>query len=284
MTTPTQNAPAAPEATPPSQPTMVNSADGSVITGTDPRTTPQPTFTVVNPNPGQNTSTTNPAAIFSAEDIAKARQQEKDKLYPELQTMKEQLAELKKARDEKLEEERKAREKAEADLKAERENEMSAKELLEAQKAEWEAKFAQIQQEREQERQVMEMERAYQELQGYKTQALAAAQDDIIPQLAEELRAANHTSREEVDAHIARLTATSQSIIENMQAAVQQQRAGMRGAAVTSPAPVTTDNYSANDPALEAAANGSLKFEDYVKNRDKLLSAASQMRNSGLYG
>lgn len=282
MTTPAlPNTAPAPEGNP-AQPTMTNTADGSVITGTDPRTTPQSTFTIV--NPGANTSTANPASVFTAEDIAKARQQEKDKLYPELQTMKEQLAELKKARDEKLEEERKAREAAEAALKAQQEEEMSAKELLEAQKAEWENRFAQIQQEREQERQVMEMERAFQELQTYKAQALAANADDIIPQLTEELNATQHTSREEIDAHIARLKATSQSIIENMQAAVQQQRAGMRGAAVTSPAPITTDNYSANDPALEAAANGSLKFEDYVKNRDKLLSAASQLRSGGIYG
>ena len=268
----------------PAPPVMANSADGSVITGIDPRTTPQNTFTILNPNPGQSTSTSNPAAVFSAEDIAKARQQEKDKLYPELQTMKEQLAELKKERDAKLEAEKKAREEAEAALKAQQEEEMSAKQLLEAQKAEWENRFAQIEQEREQERQVLQMERAFQELQTYKAQAFAANAEDIIPQLAEELSATNHSSREEVDAHIARLKATSQSIIENMQAAVQQQRAGMRGTSVTTPPAGPLDTYSGNDPALEAAANGTLTFEDYVKNRDKLLPAVSQMRNGGLYG
>lgn len=274
--------PALPNTAPEGQPTMSNSADGSVITGTDPRNTPQPTFSVVNPSPTGAGAQVNPASVFTAEDIAKARQQEKEKLYPQLEELKKTVGELQKERDEKLEAERKAREQAEADAKAARDADTDTRTLLQQQKDEFEAKLAQMQQEREQERQVLEMERAFQELQGYKSQALAAASEDIIPQLAEELRATNHTSREEIDAHIARLKATSSSILEQMQAAVQQQRAGMRGAAITSPAPITTDNYSGQDPTWEAAQNGSLSFEDYVKNRDKLLSGVS--RNTGLYG
>ena len=36
---------------------------------------------------------------YSAEDLAKAREQEKAKLYPQMEKMKEELASLKKARE-----------------------------------------------------------------------------------------------------------------------------------------------------------------------------------------
>lgn len=261
----------------------VSDTPSGILVGGDPR--PTPTFTpVISTTTSNGNQATINGPVFTAEQIAKARQEEKDKLYPELQSMKAELAELKKARDEQLAAEKKAREEAEAALEAQRQEELTLAQKLEEQKAEFEQRFQTLQQEREQERQLNELERSFQELQAYKAQALVANADDIIPELANELQVTNHTSREEVDAHIARLKATSQSIIENMQAAVQAQRAGMRGAPVTAPPAGPLDTYSAHDPALEAASNGSLTFEDYVKNRDKLLPAASRMRNGGMFG
>ncbi len=42
---------------------------------------------------------------FSAEDLSRARAQEKEKLYPQMEKLKEELATLKKERDEKAEHE-----------------------------------------------------------------------------------------------------------------------------------------------------------------------------------
>jgi hypothetical protein len=274
----TMSTPAGDPAAAPAAQTVSDVAGGGIIVGADPR--PTPTFT---PVAGQNAnSATINGPIFTAEQIAKARQEEKDKLYPELQSMKSELAELKKARDEQIAAEKKAREEAEAALEAQRQEELTLAEKLEEQKREFETRFQALQQEREQERQVLQMERQFQELQAYKAQAVAANAENIIPELANELTATNHSSREEIDAHIARLVATSSSILESMQAAVQAQRQGMRGAPVTAPPAGPLDTYSGHDSAWEAAQNGSLSFEDYVKNRDKLLSGVS--RNTGLYG
>ena len=279
MTAP--DAPAA-DAPAPTSTTISSTADGGLIVGADPRTTPAPTFTLTqSPNTTGNPTVVN-GPVFTAEQIAKARQEEKDKLYPELQSMKAELAELKKARDEQLEAERKAREEAEKKAEEARKANLDAKGLVEETQREWEEKFAALQAEREQERQVLAMERQFQELQTYKIQATAAAADDIIPELAQELAATNHTSREEIDAHIARLKATSSSILESMQAAVQAQRAGMRGVPVTAPAAGPLENYSGQDTLWEAANNGTLSFDDYVKNRDKFLSGVN--RGAGLYG
>jgi dTMP kinase len=271
--------------TPTSIPTATNTADG-VIVGTDPR--PAQTFTPVttttsNGVPAIITATTN-GPVFTAEQIAKAREDEKAKLYPQLEELKKTVAELQKERDDKLEAETKARKAAEKAAEEARKADTDTRTLLEEQEARFQAQLAALEEERAKERAIAEMETQFQQLQAYKAQALAANADNIIPELASEIQETNHTTAAEVDAHIARLTATSSRIIEQMQAAVQQQRAGMRGAPVTAPPAGPLDTYSGNDPALEAAHNGTLSFEDYVKNRDKLLPAAGRIRNAGLYG
>ena len=270
-------APPAEQPTPTSIPNITSTADGSVITGTDPR----PTFTQV--APGANPATVQ-GKTFTAEDIEAARRQEKDKLYPQLQTLQQTVAELTQAREAELAAEREARETAEREAEEARRKDTDTRTLLEEQEQRFQAKLAEIEQQRQQEQQVMQMERQFQELQTYKVQALAAASDSIIPQLAEEVTAAQHTTREEVDAHIARLAATSERIMQDMVAAQQAARAGMRGAPITAPPAGPLENYSANDPVLEAANNGSLTMQDYIKNRDRLLGSAGQMRSQGLYG
>lgn len=272
MTTPNDTAPAQPAQT-------VTDTPSGILVGADPRANPLN----VSVQAGQQAVPTfNPVGTFTAEDIEKARKQEKDKLYPQIEEMRKTLAELQKERDDKLAAEQKAREEAEAALKKQQEADLDTRSLLEQKEAEWQAKLDALAAEREQERTVLQMERQFQELQAYKAQALAAASEDIIPELAGEVTATNPSSREEIDSHIARLKATSESIMNNVQAAALQARAGMRGAPVTAPPAGPMDNYSAQDTAWQAAQNGSLTFEDYLKNRDKLLSGVS--RNTGLYG
>lgn len=245
-----------------------------------------PTFTVVS---GQNqptstsTNTLQSTApqVFTAEQIAKAREDEKNKLYPQLEELKKTVADLQKERDEKLDAERKAREKAEADAEEARKKDTDTRTLLEEQEQRFQTQLQQLQQEREEERRILALEQQYQELQAYRATAVAAAQNDIVPELLDLVAG---TTREEIDASIDGLKQRSARIVEQMQAATQAARAGMRGVPVTAPPAGPMDTYSAHDPVMEAAANGSLSFEDYVKNRDKLLSSAARTGNGGLYG
>lgn len=272
--------------TEPAQPNVTDTP-GGILVGTDPRPAPpQNTFTVTtSPNTNSTTATgiTLPATgqTFTAEQIAKAREDEKNKLYPQLEELRKTVTELQKERDEKLEAERKAREAAEAAAEEARKADTDTRTLLQEQEARFQAELARLEEERQQERQILDMERQYQELQAYRASAVAAAQDDIVPEL---LDLVTGTTREEIDASIDGLKARSARIIEQMQAAQQAARAGMRGAPVTAPPAGPLDTYSGNDPVMEAAANGSLSFEDYVKNRDKLLSSAARTRQGGLYG
>lgn len=254
----------------------VTDTPSGILIGADPR--PTPTFT---PVLGTNTTNGNTATIFTAEQIQKARQEEKDKLYPELQSMKAELAELKKERDTKIEAETKARKAAEAAAEEARKADTDTRTLLEEQEARFQAELARRDAEAEQQRQILDLERQYQELQNYRSAAMDAARDDIVPELLDLITG---STREEIDASIDGLKARSTRIVEQMQAATQAARAGMRGAPVTAPPAGPMDTYSGHDPILEAANNGSLSFEDYVKNRDKLLSSAARSRSGGLYG
>ena len=124
---------------------VVSNTAGGVLVGADPRPPQNQTFTLL-PTATPSTQT---APAFTAEQIAKARQEEKDKLYPELQTMREQLAELKKERDDKLAAEKKARKEAEDAAKAALEADTDTRSLLEQKEAEWNARFEALQADRD---------------------------------------------------------------------------------------------------------------------------------------
>lgn len=278
--------PALPNAAPDAPaPTTVSDTPGGVLIGTDPRPAQQPTFTVTTSpsttNANSFTTTTGAQPTFTAEQIAKAREDEKNKLYPQLEELKKTVSELTKERDDKLAAETKAREAAEKTAAEALKKDTDTRTLLEKQQEEWEAKFQALEAERAQERAVLDMERQYQELQAYRATAINAAQEHIVPEL---LDLVTGSTREEIDASIAGLAERSARIVEQMQAATQAARAGMRGAPVTAPPAGPMDTYSGHDPVLEAASNGSLSFEDYVKNRDKLLSSTARMRSGGMYG
>ena len=93
---------------------------------------------------------------FTAEDISKARAQEKAKLYPQVEKLQEELAVLKKEREEReaIEAERAAKQKEraaqrEAEKKAKEEDEMSFKDLLKTKEQEFQAQLEQERLERE---------------------------------------------------------------------------------------------------------------------------------------
>lgn len=94
-------------------------------------------MTDTNLSPIESSESTMSVPGYTADDIAKAREQEKAKLYPQLEKMKEELASLKREREEAAarEAERQTRiaeeESRAAQLKKEQEeNELSFKDLL----------------------------------------------------------------------------------------------------------------------------------------------------------
>lgn len=244
----------------------------------------------------ENTPTTPEAAFaqevvtqgqFTAEDIAKARAQEKAKLYPQLEKVTEELAALKKEREERaaIEAEKAAKRaereaQREAEKKAKAEEEMSVKELLKQKEQEFQAQLEKERLEREKAFALLEREREFQELQQYRQQRLEQERENIIPELIDLIQG---NTRDEIEQSILGLKERSAKIFESVAQASQQTRKEMVGSRITAPASGPLDNdsvsnsYSPNDIS-------NMSMADYAKNRAKLLGSGSNNRGQGLFG
>lgn len=224
---------------------------------------------------------------YTAEDIAKARAQEKEKLYPVMDKMKEELAALKKEREEReaVEAERKAqraaREAENAKKKQEEaEAELGFKELLKKKEEELEAKLAEERNERERAFALLDKEREFTELTTYRQQRLEAERENIIPELIDLIQG---NTRDEIEQSILGLKEKSARIFDSVAQASQQTRKEMVGSRITAPASGPLDN----DPAQLSNSPDDLRnmsMADYAKNRQKLLGGASKNSGQGLFG
>lgn len=244
---------------------------------------PVSTITVPSTNPA-------PPTTFTQADLERVRQQEKDKLYKELEglrkaaealpTVTAELETLRQEREARAAAEAAAKEKAEAETKARTESEMSAKELLEARQAEWQAKLDAIQKEREAERAAMEKEKEFSALRDYTQARVAQEQKHIAPEL---LDLVDGNTPEEIDASIERLKAKSAAIAEKVRGTQQQMASQQRGVSpagfsTTGPMDMlpSTDTYSAED----IRKMGVREYAEKI--RGKFMTGDA--RNRGLYG
>lgn len=238
-------------------------------------------------NPDNFATEESPVGQYTAEDIAKARAQEKEKLYPVMDKMKEELAALKKEREEReaLEAERRAkRAEREAEAKKKQQEEAEAelgfKELLKKKEEELEAKLAEERAERERAFALLEKEREFTELTTYRQQRLEQERDSIIPELIDLIQGNN---RDEIEQSILGLKEKSARIFDSVAQASQQTRKEMVGSRITAPSSGPLDN----DPAQLTNSPDDLRnmsMADYAKNRQKLLGGASKNSGQGLFG
>lgn len=221
-----------------------------------------------------------PSRTFTAEDIERARREEKEKLYPRLQTMEEELATVRREREEReaatAEAERLAEE---ARIAAERET-MSAAERIEAISAEMQARVQAAEDRAAAVEATWQQEQRLQALGSYRSQKVAEYADHLIPELADLVTG---NSEEEIDNALALVLDKSAAIMEQVAAATQQQRQTQRGASVTAPPVGPMDNettYQTLTPQDIAAMDP----QTYAQHRDKLMAAVmNKARSGGLY-
>lgn len=231
-----------------------------------------------------------PARTYTDEDIQKARQEEKDKLYSkiensdkrfkELQSQLKALQEAEAQRQATLEEQRKAAE--EAQRKA-REEELSAKELIQLKEQEWQTQLAAIQQERENERLMLQKEREFAQLQSYINKRVNEEQQaqTIAPEL---LDLVNGNNQEEVERSIVTLREKTQAILSNVQAAQTAAQAQMRG---VSTAGYSTSGPMDTDPAQRQISHEELQnmsMSEWAKIRGQVIPSLSGGRDRGMFG
>lgn len=222
--------------------------------------------------------------FYTEDDLAKVRSQEKDKLYPELERLKDEVLNLKKEKEEKAA--RKAAEAAEkeaADAAKQRDKQfedLEAKDLIKLTADELREQLERERQERERAFALLERERQFADLQSFKQQVIEQERDNIIPQLVDFIQG---NSREEIAESVERLKERSTSILESAQSAMQNARKEMAGTRATLPAsgPLETNSDSRQFSAQDIA---SMSVNDYAKVRDRLMSDSARGRSRGIMG
>jgi hypothetical protein len=227
---------------------------------------------------------------FTVADLERARKEEKDKLYNELhgtrenlKTLQDEVAKLTQEREAKAAAEQKARDDAEAAARKKFEEEASARELLEQYRQETEARIAQMEQERLQERAFLEKEKEFATIQAYITKrASEEVNKTIAPELIDLI---SGNTPEQIEASITTLQAKSQAIVESMRQAQLDLRSQQRG--------VSTAGYAATGPLDNNSGTRSFTAEEirdmpmaeYAQYRAALMGSASQnQQNRGLFG
>lgn len=223
---------------------------------------------------------TNPSRVFTTEDIERARQQEKDKLYPRLNTMQEELDRIKAERDAAVAAEQERLTAADATRRAQEEAEMEVRELLRVKQEEWEQRFTQMQKDQELKEALLKRESELRELTEYRERRKLEVSDDIIPDL---LDLVSGDTPDEIESSIARLVAKSNAIIEAAQGVNAATRAAQPSVRPTgAPAVGPLDTLSAPQ-SFSAEDIANMSMQDYVKNRSKLLGG-QKATERGLFG
>lgn len=227
-----------------------------------------------------------PAPGYTADDIARARAQEKEKLYPQVEKLKEELALLKQKEAEReteearRKEERKARDAETAKKKKEEEEaELSAKELLVRKEQELMALVQEERSEREKALALLDQERKFQQLMTYRNQRIEQERDNIIPELIDMVQGGDEN---EIEQSISALKEKSAKIFEAVSQASVQSRKEMVGSRVTVPASGPLDNDS-EQRSFSPDDISQMSLADYAKNRAKLLGNTNNS-GQGLFG
>jgi hypothetical protein len=224
--------------------------------------------------------------IFTADDLAKARAQEKEKLYPQVEKLKEELSLLKQREQEReleearRKEERKKREAEAAKKKKEEEEaELEVRQLLQVKEQEWQSQLEAERLEREKAFALLDQERRFQALMNYRSMRMEQERDNIIPELIDMVQG---NDENEIEQSISALKEKSAKIFDSVAQAGMQTRKDMVGARVTVPASGPLDNDS-EQRSFTPDSIKDMSLADYAKNRTKLLGQGNNS-GQGLFG
>jgi chromosome segregation ATPase len=254
-------------------PSHSNTNDGFII-GVEPAKTPdqlraeqaaaQP---VPTPNPQQQSTG---ERTFSATEVEGFRQQEKDKLYGRIDSMSGELEELKAEREAARKATEEAQAEAERKAKEDAESGMDVRDLLTTYRQEAQAEIQSLRDQAERSQAELEKERQFQELNQYRSQAVEAVRDRIVPEIADFI---GGDTPEQIDASIADALERSDRIVQGMMTAQQNQLQGMRGVRTTAPAGNGPLEEQQEHRAMSAEDIRNMSPSEYAASRGKLQEA-----------
>lgn len=232
---------------------------------------------------------------FTEEDIERARQQEKDKLYPTIEELKnnlaqqgQTLAEWQAERAQREADEQAARDAATAAEEEKRRQESDFKTLLEEERAARQKMQEDFTAQIATRDALLQKEREFAELQGYIHRRVDEERDSILPELVPNVMG---NTPEEVEQALSVAKAQSASILQNVAAAQQQQveQLGLahmqqRGVGVTAP-PVGPMDTDSGYQTLTADQIQAMDMKTFAENRGRLLGAAANPQSGrGMFG
>jgi hypothetical protein len=223
--------------------------------------------------------------FYTDEDLARVRSQEKDKLYPQIDKLKEELDAIKRDREADLArivaEETARAEALAAEEKRKQEEELDVRDLFKVKEQEWQEQLDRERDERERAFALLEREKTFAEVQNYRNTRLEAEREAIIPELVDLV---NGNSTEEIEASIQGLKDRSSRILESAQQAMQAARRDMTGTRVTTPPNAGPLDIDTGNRQFTAEDISSMSLNDYAKYRSQLLSPSAQGTSKGLFG
>jgi hypothetical protein len=253
-------------------------SEQTVTTTPDPQTEDPRTQAEPQVPPAQVTGQSDPK-MFTAEDLERAREQEKSKVYKRLETMQETVARLEAEREERLKSEEDARKAAEAEAERKRQEEMSVKDLLAEKEALWQKQQDELRQQIEQERALRERESQFAELMETRNQIISQYSERVAPELLDLIQG---ETPEQIQQSAEDMAARTERILAQTAEAMQNARQQMPTARVTAPA--SGDNSGANRQYSPDEIRG-MSMAEYAKHRASLLGkGADGPKNRGLFG
>jgi DNA repair exonuclease SbcCD ATPase subunit len=216
-------------------------------------------------------------AGYTEVDLQRVREQEKSKLYPQIDSLKEEINLLKKDREAQLAEAQRIAKEKEEEARKKAEAEMDVRQLLEQKESEWKTQLEEIRQENARKDALLERERQYAELTAYRNRRLEEERDNIIPELVDLISGNN---ADEIEQSIAGLRDRSSKILDSAQQALQSARRDMKGTSTT--LPPTMENNS-DQQSFTAEQIAAMSVTEYAKYRDRLFPG-SRSQNKGIFG
>ena len=214
---------------------------------------------------------------YTEVDLQRVREQEKSKLYPQIDSLKEEINLLKKDRETQLAEANRIAAEKEEEARKKAESEMDVRTLLEQKEQEWKKQIEEIRQESARKDALLERERQYAELTAYRNRRLAEEQENIMPELVDLI---SGNSADEIEQSITGLRERSSKILESAQQAMQSARRDMKGTSTTLPPTMENNSGQQQFTADQIAA---MSVTEYAKYRDRLFPGASN-QNKGIFG
>lgn len=257
-----------------------------------PEVTPPSTTITASTNPTTDTITvTNPPRTFTAADLERVRQEEKDKLYTRLTRADERVAsvETELQRMSRERDERKAAKQAakaakvadkENRKKAKGEAEMSARKLLQAKTQEFEQRFATLEEQRAMERATLAKEAEFAQLRAYIQESVNRERTAIAPELIDLITG---DTREEVDASVDMLKAKTEQILQSVSGAQAAARSQMRGTAPTGFTAAGPLDNEGNSQTFTPEQLKAMPLSKYATLRPQLLGSGANSTNRGLF-